>query len=87
MLQNRNLSNNDKKRLLLLATKEIENVDSATESKEEGTLRKESKNEKKNKGAKSKHAPKDTAAFLSLFNDPKGFKFLTHGFDPSAELT
>lgn len=85
MLQNRNLSNNDKKRLLLLATQEIENVDSATESKE--TLREEPKNEKKNKGTNSKHAPKDTAAFLSLFNDPNGFKFLTHDFDPSAEMT
>ena len=34
MLQNRNLSVNDKKRLLLLATREIERVDNSMELKD-----------------------------------------------------
>ena len=33
-----------------------------------------------------KHVPKDTASFLSLFNDPNGFKFLTHDFDPLSNM-
>jgi len=32
------------------------------------------------------HVPKDTAAFLSLFNNPNGFKFLTHDFDPESNM-
>lgn len=32
------------------------------------------------------HHPKDTASFLSLFNDPNGFKFLTHDFDPDSDM-
>ena len=86
MLQNRNLSVNDKKRLLLLATREIELNDTSLEHKEE----KEPKNEKDVNDNKKKlpkvHAPKDTAAFLSLFNYEDGFKFLTHDFDPDSEM-
>lgn len=33
------------------------------------------------------HVPKDTAYLLSLFNSPKGFKFLTHDFDPDSTFT
>ena len=81
MLQNRNLSVNDKKRLILLATQEIENVD---DDAKEGDI-------KSPDGAKPPqkdqvHAPKDTAAFLSLFNYEDGFKFLTHDFDPDSEM-
>ena len=79
MLQNRNLSVNDKKRLLLLATREIERVDVSLEPKAE-KRKKESKEETPNTSALAVHAPKDTATFLSLFNDPNGFKFLTHDF-------
>ena len=39
MLQNRNLSVNDKKRLLLLATREIERVDTSLEQKKEDPRR------------------------------------------------
>ena len=81
MLQYRNLSVNDKKRLLLLATREIEKVDDETK---DGEI-------KGPDGAKPTqqeqvHAPKDTAAFLSLFNYEDGFKFLTHDFDPDSEM-
>lgn len=86
MLQNRNLSVNDKKRLLLLATREIERGDTSLERKEE----KDPKNGKEVDVDKKKiaavHAPKDTAAFLSLFNYEDGFKFLTHDFDPDSEM-
>jgi len=85
MLQNRNLSVNDKKRLLLLATREIERVDTSLEQKKEDP-KKESKENSNNSGALAIHAPKDTASFLSLFNDPNGFKFLTHDFDPDSDM-
>lgn len=85
MLQNRNLSVNDKKRMLLLATREIERVDVSLEPKEE-KRKKESKEETPNTSALAVHAPKDTASFLSLFNDPNGFKFLTHDFDPDLNM-
>ena len=84
MLQNRNLSVNDKKRLLLLATREIEQVSTPLEQKEE--QKEESKEENANTNTIAIHAPKDTASFLSLFNDPKGFKFLTHDFDPDSNM-
>ena len=86
MLQNRNLSVNDKKRLLLLATKEIEQENKITSVASSGE---EQKNETKEDTKNSRtaiHAPKDTAAFLSLFNDPNGFKFLTHDFDPDSDM-
>lgn len=86
MLQNRNLSNNDKKRLLLLATQEIEKADASLGAMESNETEKEKKVDKQNSSAKSKHAPKETAAFLSLFSDPKGFKFLTHDFDPDSDM-
>ena len=81
MLKSRNLSVNDKKRLVLLATQEIEKTDS---------LVKEGK-AKSPKGDKPTlkeqvHAPKDTAAFLSLFDHEDGFKFLTHDFDPDSKM-
>ena len=85
MLQNRNLSVNDKKRLLLLATSEIEQVDASLESKEK-KQKQDSPKESPNVGALAIHAPKDTASFLSLFNDPNGFKFLTHDFDPESNM-
>lgn len=40
MLQNRNLSNNDKKRLLLLATQEIEKADASLETMESNSTEK-----------------------------------------------
>lgn len=85
MLRNRNLSVNDKKRLLLLATREIEQADTSWEPNEE-KQKKESKEESSNTSALAVHAPKDTASFLSLFNDPNGFKFLTHDFDPNSDM-
>ena len=68
MLQNRNLSVNDKKRLLLLATREIERVDVSLEPKEEGRKNEGTKEDVK-KNIPTKHAPKDTASFLSLFKN------------------
>lgn len=86
MLQNRKLSVNDKKRLLLLATREIERIDTSVEFKEENEQKKESKSMTPDISALAIHAPKDTASFLSLFNDPNGFKFLTHDFDPDSDM-
>lgn len=80
MLQNRNLSVNDKKRLLLLATREIERANTSLEPKEEGRKNEGTKEDVK-KNIPTKHAPKDTASFLSLFNNQSGFKYLTHNFD------
>lgn len=84
MLQKRNLSANDKKRLLLLATKEIEQENKITSVASSGE---EQKNETKEDTKNSRTAtPKDTASFLSLFNDSNGFKFLTHDFDPDSNM-
>ena len=61
MLKSRNLSLNDKKRLVLLATKEIEksdDIDKGSETK--------GPNDAKPTPREQVHAPKDTAAFLSL---------------------
>ena len=80
MLKSRNLSVNDKKRLVLLATQEIEKKEKITER---GT---ESPDGDKSINKEQPHAPKDTAAFLSLFNHEDGFKFLTHDFDPDSEM-
>lgn len=80
MLKSRNLSVNDKKRLILLATQEIEKKEKFTEG---GT---ESPDGNKSINKEQPHAPKDTAAFLSLFNHEDGFKFLTHDFDPESEM-
>lgn len=80
MLKSRNLSVNDKKRLVLLATQEIEKKENITEG---GT---ESPDGDKSINKEQPHAPKDTAAFLSLFNHEDGFKFLTHDFDPDSEM-
>ena len=80
MLKSRNLSVNDKKRLVLLATQEIEKKDKITER---GT---DSPGGDKSINKEQPHAPKDTAAFLSLFNHEDGFKFLTHDFDPDSEM-
>ena len=80
MLKSRNLSVNDKKRLVLLATQEIEKKEEITER---GT---ESPDGDKSIIKERPHAPKDTAAFLSLFNLEDGFKFLTHDFGPNQEM-
>ena len=80
MLKSRNLSVNDKKRLVLLATQEIEKKERITER---GT---ESPDGDKSINKEQPHAPKDTAAFLSLFNHEDGFKFLIHDFDPDSEM-
>ncbi len=82
MLQNRLLSMNDKKRLIMLATQELNQVDlpsKTTDGKNTGT-------DTENSIEENIHAPKDTAAFLSSFNDPNGFKFLTHDYDPDASM-
>lgn len=81
MLQNRNLSVNDKKRLLVLATNEIERGDQTSQSSVLPVKDKGKDNKKE-----TVHAPKDTASFLALFNYPDGFKFLTHEFDPDTDL-
>lgn len=80
MLKSRNLSVNDKKRLVLLATQEIEKKDKITERATE------SPDGDKSIIKEQPHAPKDTAAFLSLFNHEDGFKFLTHDFGPNSEM-
>lgn len=87
MLKNRNLSVNDKKRLVLLATREIEghNVPLNEKERDEKSV-KETVQTKKANEKKSNHAPKDTATFLALFNNPQGFKFLTHDFDPDSDM-
>ena len=85
MLHNRNLSVNDKKRLLLLATQEIERGNISLEPQEE-EQKKKSKEDAPNANVLAIHAPKDTASFLSLFNDPNGFKFLTHDYDPDSNM-
>lgn len=82
MLKSRNLSVNDKKRLVLLATREIEKSENITKG-DGAKITEEEKPTKK----EQIHAPKDTAAFLSLFNHEKGFKFLTHDFgSPDFEM-
>lgn len=85
MLQNRNLSVNDKKRLLLLATREIDQAASSLEPKAK-EQKQESSKESPDASTLAKPAPKDTASFLSLFNDPNGFKFLTHDYDPDSNM-
>lgn len=81
MLKSRNLSVNDKKRLVLLATQEIEKKEKITEKEAE------SPDGDKSINKEQPHAPKDTAAFLSLFNHEDGFKFLTHDFgSPDFEM-
>src|SRR5574344_1011523 len=80
MLRSRNLSVNDKKRLVLLATKEIEKKESTAQEGETNTDAGEKPADT------TPHFPKDTAAFLSLFNHEEGFKFLTHAFDPDSEM-
>lgn len=81
MLKSRNLSLNDKKRLVLLATQEIEKKDNITQ--EGGTGAPEGG---KITVKEQPHAPKDTAAFLSLFNREDGFKFLTHDFGSDSKF-
>ena len=81
MLKSRNLSVNDKKRLVLLATREIEKSENI--AKGDGT---KAPVEEKPTKKEQIHAPKDTAAFLSLFNHEDGFKFLTHDFDPDSVM-
>lgn len=81
MLKSRNLSVNEKKRLVLLATKEMEKKESTVQEGETYT----NPGEKPTNMA-TPHFPKDTAAFLSLFNHEEGFKFLTHAFDPDSEM-
>ena len=81
MLKSRNLSANDKKRLILLATQELEKAEyKVTEGEIKGP---DGGTHPKNEQV---HAPKDTAAFLSLFNYEDGFKFLTHDFVPESEM-
>lgn len=80
MLKSRKLSVNDKRRLVLLATQEIEKKENTTERG------KESSNGDKSNNKEQPHAPKDTAAFLSLFNHEDGFKFLTHDYGPNSEM-
>ena len=81
MLKSRNLSVNDKKRLILLATQEIEKKENITQGGDNNSPEGE-----KSANKEHPHAPKDTAAFLSLFNYEDGFKFLTHDFDPDSEM-
>ena len=81
MLQHRNLSLNDKRRLLLLATREIERVGTTLELEEEQKHHKKLNKEELKKKDRAKHTPKETADFLSLFNRRDGFKYLTHNYD------
>jgi hypothetical protein len=83
MLKSRNISFSDKRRLLYLATQEIEKdggfvakseVDKTTDSAEKIS-------------EERPHAPKETASFLYLFNLPTGFKYLTHEYDPESEMS
>lgn len=83
MLKSRNLSVNDKKRLILLATHELEKGE---EKSSETDIEKQPLSHKDISKIKIVHSPKDTASFLSLFNEPNGFKFLTHDFDPDSDM-
>lgn len=100
MLNSRNLSIKDRKRVVNLTVREIEQ-DRMTRLKElleveldkmqpksaNALIKAKGVKPKKAKDVKpKKHAPKDTASFLALFNDPKGFKFLTHDFDPDSDM-
>lgn len=78
MLSRRGLSMNDKRRLIVLATREIENIGLEFTTNIAAHVQ-------TNRDEEQPHKPKDTATFLSLFNDPKGFKFLTHDFDPDSD--
>ena len=74
MLQNRNLSVNDKKRVLLLATRELEN---------EGTPLK-AESEKRSNGNKDDInyiSPKNLQRFLYLFNQDSVLKYTCHEID------
>lgn len=81
MLSNRKMSINDKKRLVLLATRELEQIGVS-----KGSTTPQKKSDPTAEPKAKKHVPKDTASFLSLFNNPDGFKFLTHDFDPESEM-
>lgn len=82
MLNNRYLSINERKRLILLATQVVERDGNSSM-----VIGNQAKNNKHDQSfSNSVHAPKDTASFLSLFNDPSGFKFLTHDFDPNSDM-
>jgi len=77
-----------KERLINLISKEFEKAGIVeTEiierlSKIEEMLSGGDKSQKKEKGFQGKlHKPKETKNFLSLFNNSKGLKFLTHKFD------
>ncbi len=85
MLANRYLSLNDKRRLINLATNEIGADDKANAIEVlEGSDR--SDTFLKKILLKQRHKPKDTASFLSLFNDPAGFKYLTHDYAPGVNI-
>lgn len=81
MLKSRHLSVNDKKRLILLATQEIEKKENITQGSGDNSPEGEKPTKKE-----QVHAPRDTAAFLKLFDRKDGFKFLTHDFDPDSEM-
>jgi len=77
ILKRRDVSVNDKKRGILLATQELEQK--APISNRDGKTLGKNKKEQK-------HVPKDTASFLSLFEERDAFKYLTHDFDSNSEV-
>lgn len=76
MLSNRKMSINDKKRLVLLATRELEQIGVS-----KGSTTPQKKSDPTAEPKAKKHVPKDTASFLSLFNRRDGLKYLTHNYD------
>lgn len=82
MLRSRKLSLNDKRRVLVLATQELEKNDNGSVS-----TKTEQNPQPISVKRPSIHSPKDTASFLALFNRPDGFKYLTHDYDGEPEKT
>ncbi len=60
--------------------------DCVSSTEECGYKEKASSNNKKVGNMDLQYNPKNTASFLALFNSPKGFKFLTHDFDPDSTV-
>ncbi len=85
MLGNRYLTLNDKRRLINLATSEI-GADDKVQAGEELEGDGETDRLVEKIPHKQKHKPRDTASFLSLFNDPVGFKYLTHDYAPGVNI-
>lgn len=87
---NKKVDDKTREKLFTLIGKEIEKTENVGDEiierleRIEGFITNESKNEQKDKkkdDSVKPHRPKDTADFMSLFNNRGGLKYLTHDFD------